>query len=576
MQQFPKEYKVEVLPVVEAMKLDRFLGISEVDDAAPAVDQLEVTDSRSRTFVVSRDEDAKKKSKLDQVPLLTIAPNGKGIETKPLELVGVMCREHPDRRLSPQVQTDVWPFIYAPRCCVVVNGVRCDSSSGVVYSCQHSESTADGTMCMCDFAICERHYRGGVVDGIYADVLAVVRTAQQRGNQWIVATIVMLVANAAYMPFVKTAIMILACHPMYQCEFTECHNFSDQKYLIAFYLSMCVVALFGFGLPLIQVLQLRRRRGLLFHIFFADEYHGRYEEADETDTMSERNVVSREIVESGDVGNKLPHRTVGGTEAVEQMAAPQFGLADEVEGSSHRPSEGMHVHVPGAQQEETTVVAIDEELAHVHTNESEQFHHDEASLIDDDTTYHHSKVVIMGEWNRFLTSDPTVLGTLYKSLEFNWIYLSPLILLWKVVLICPAVFLPAGTFNQHLGICATEVGFALFMYTTAPFISPMVDLMYRVGSIHQILFLGLRSLDTLARYRDEKAYGNALVALTFAYLSFSVGCIISTTVGPQIRKAWDKNRSTKALEELGFQYTLTTTLYVVPTPDGVSSVERTD
>jgi hypothetical protein len=757
--EFPIKYEVEVLPVREAMRLDRFVGISSVDDeedetALAGVDTLTVKDHNGREFELIRTEDAKKLDGHDQAKKLEVRATSTDTTTNNhIETVGVFCREHKGRRLSPRIQTDVWPFLYAPKCCVVINGERCDASQGTIFSCQCPIDTEDGAVCLCDYAVCERHYRGGLVDGICAEILAVVRQADQRGFQWVMATIAMLGANAAYMPFVKTAIMILACHPVYQCEFTQCHDFSNQKYLIAFYLALCVVVLFGLGLPLLQVLQLRRRRNLLFHAFFAEEYRGRYEEKDseehdarnvaermqrsqfsnassfegslraasasrrgrtpastrrppmdlegttpargsddlfnassnrlarlESSTRAQRGMITEQGVASLDaitpqllqeireyatvppavrrvlqtVALVLGEPHTEWTHLAAMVQAPDFAgrlralspstvvganlaklnefftspdnsnasvrdesatagcfilwlraVADAANQHAERPSnpssplpqedtraanlaspdgDGFGLPHQPANEDSIPVQVVEGytfantayppvqlDLARPTTPEhGSDSSDDELEKLDDEViSSNKGRVLKTKEWDRFLASDPTVLGTLYKSLAFNWIYLSPILLLWKVVLICPAVFLPFETFEQLVGICATECAFALFIFATAPFTSPIVDVMYRVGCVHQLLFLGFRSLDIRARFLGISGYAFPMVLLTFAYLGFSVLCIFWTMIGPQLRKVWDKSRSTGTLEGLGYQYTLTTSLYVVPTQDAV-------
>ncbi|CUG61578.1 low density lipoprotein receptor family protein, putative [Bodo saltans] len=763
--EFPIKYEVEVLPVKEAMRVDRFVGISSVDDeedenALAGVDNLTVKDAQGRTFELVRGEDAKKLKGHDQAKKLQVSSTSENTKVNDhMETVGVFCREHKGRRLSPQIQTDVWPFMYPPKCCVVINGERCNAAQGTIFSCQCPIDTEEGSVCLCDYAVCERHYRGGLKDGIYAEVLAVFRQADQRGLQWVVATIAMLGANAAYMPFVKTAIMILACHPVYQCEFTQCHNFTNQKYLIAFYLSLCVVVLFGLGLPLLQVLQLRRRRNLLFHAFFAEEYHGRYEERDSDEhdarTVQQRLQLREHFSQTSSFEGSIraasasrrgrtpatsrpppmdlegttpargtddlfnasssrlarlesstsrvadrPPRTIPvdrgvasldavtpqvlkeihdyvssppavvrvlravalvlgepcteWTDLVAMTQAPDFvarmralspstvvapnlvqlneffaapdntvaairnesatagcfivwlkSVVDAASTQAQVPPSGpsspllpqedapaAQVATPAAnafdlpqQPEEDIPVQVVEGYNFANANGppilgldarpvtpelGSESSDDELEKLDDHViTSNRGRVLRTQEWDRFLASDPTVLGTLYKSLAFNWIYLSPILLLWKVVLICPAVFLPFETFEQLVGICATEVAFAVFIFGTAPFTSPIVDVMYRMGSIHQMLFLGFRSFDIRARFLGITGYAFPMVLLTFAYLGFSVLCIFWTMVGPQIRKVWDKRRSTNTLEELGYQYTLTTSLYVVPSVDAV-------
>jgi hypothetical protein len=194
-----------------------------------------------------------------------------------LEPVTVFCKEHEDRRLVGQLQTSVWPFQFPPSCAIHANGHRCDTSMGMMHVCGQRTKNEDGSLTICDFAICDRHMRQQPMDMILAKVLELPREVERQGGSWLMATVFFLVANAAYTPFLQTALMILACSPFYQCEFQNCWGSTmDQKFALAVYLCLVIVALLGVGLPLLQSSQLRRCRDMMTVIFFSEEYRGAY------------------------------------------------------------------------------------------------------------------------------------------------------------------------------------------------------------------------------------------------------------------------------------------------------------
>jgi hypothetical protein len=161
------------------------------------------------------------------------------------------------------------------------------------------------------------------------------------------------------------------------------------------------------------------------------------------------------------------------------------------------------------------------------------------------------------------------MGAFYKALEFEWLYMSPIILAWKVIIIVPTVFAPTDTFEQRVGIAAAQFAFSIFIFYTEPFLSTQVDAMYRIGCVHQLMFLGVGSLSVVSQYRGEGGYPGAMVGITAGYLLAVVGMLVWTLIAPLVRKILDEKRSTEVLERLGLQYSATTSLYVVPAASGV-------
>jgi hypothetical protein len=184
------------------------------------------------------------------------------------------------------------------------------------------------------------------------------------------------------------------------------------------------------------------------------------------------------------------------------------------------------------------------------------------------------KKLKLSEWIRFTSSDPTVMGTLYKTLSFEWLFMSPIILAWKVIIIIPAVFLPSNSFEQRVGVASAQFAFTVFIFFTSPFISPIVDAMYRLGCVHQLLFLGVESLNHISKYEGQGGLQNVMITITLTYLVLAVVLMFWTNIAPVVQQILDTKTTTSILEKLGFQYSLTTSLYVVPDKTGVERVDR--
>ena len=272
--------------------------------------------------------------------------------------VGRYCARHVERPLGSQYQTDLWPFENAPKCALVFAGVPCGVSTGKMYVCgMHEVNTAAGghhEKTTCNYALCEKHIRADPLDLLHADLLSFRRSVLADGPL-LFMTIALFLANAFYTPVLKTAVMILGCHPYFQCLFPTCWSPINRDYALAVLLSLVIIFFFGIGFPLVLTVLLRRRFTHISKIFFSPCYEGRY----------------------------------------------------------------------GSQ-------ASDVELT---------------------------------EWMRFAATDQTALGALYKSYELEWIYLPPILLAWKVVLLLPPLFAESGSFEQSIGIAIVEFCYGISFFS---------------------------------------------------------------------------------------------------------------
>eukprot|EP00388_Colpodella_angusta_P038161 GDKK01043681.1.p1 GENE.GDKK01043681.1~~GDKK01043681.1.p1 ORF type:complete len:492 (+),score=42.52 GDKK01043681.1:1-1476(+) len=202
--------------------------------------------------------------------------DGDGFATD-LKAVGVCCQRHPETRLSPQTQSQIWPFANPPTCCLVVNGRLCGEQSGVVYSCG-SEYTDEetGDLRVCNYALCDKHCRLSPPSLVLAMAAGFIRKVQSLGASWLICVAVVMLCNFAYTPVMKTALMIIGCHPYYQCEFEHCWEGIDQKFALAAFCSITIIVLFGVGYPCLTFLLLHSRKRSMDVTFVAPEYEGKY------------------------------------------------------------------------------------------------------------------------------------------------------------------------------------------------------------------------------------------------------------------------------------------------------------
>ena len=153
---------------------------------------------------------------------------------------------------------------------------------------------------------------------------------------------------------------------------------------------------------------------------------------------------------------------------------------------------------------------------------------------------------------------------MYKTFELKWIYLPPLLLGWKILLIFPPVFLEKDSLSQAAGIAAVQIAYALFLFVTKPSTLPLVDFMMKLGAVHVLLVLGCLTINVRQQYKQGQQLDSAMVGITFAYVAVCTLCTIYNSVLPAIRDMYQMKRITNLMETLGMQYSSSTSLYVVP------------
>ncbi|CUF33150.1 transmembrane protein, putative [Bodo saltans] len=604
-------YSVAIMPLTQCQKIDRFCKeddlpaflTTDVADVIEVVDDDGVVISLSRDAVegsvpykeahdysdvqgieyVVADPDAKKDAVAILPPqlssehnpasdihvrLVDVGPenreNPSGVVlTSHLEVLGCYCRRHPYQRLSPLLQTIIWPFEDPPTCCVVSNGMRCDQRSGVMFRCGHHGKTVDDAPYSCDYAICQRHYRGKLKDVLLAQLVAIRQLIRDRGWSWALAVVFVTLGNAAYTPFMKTALMIISCNSYFQCVFS-CWDAPDATFVVAAFLCIVMLVAFGLGIPAIQVSLLRFRMKQLETIFLSAEYGGRYAAVEEPTPRIERMgfgelvfgiFTGSSIVPIFDYFQRQAKMTA------DALLDPDAGDDEEHEGSRRKPEELGRIDSNGKSSEIRSPVkgnmlpsagdasATDNAMTTTATPEG---------VVEKEPT------VSVSEWSRFLATDPTAMAMLYNTMELKFMHLSPILLLWKVIMISQVVFLEQGSLGQIRGMAIVEILFAALIFLTAPFTSPVVDAMYRLASIHQLLLLGLQNLDTVRLIDGQSSIGVVMIAISMLYLAICVVVIGITMVWPAVMSVRDKQQSEELLRSLGFQFSGTTTLYVTP------------
>ena len=189
--------------------------------------------------------------------------------------VSAYCPHHPDRILAPCEQTDVSPFDNRSTCCIAVVGASapCGRTTGLMYRCgvhyaAKEGEEREGREMVCVFALCAAHARPTGPQQAKAIAVGTFRTLRNNGAMWLLCTASETAMGLCYVPFLKTALMIVSCHPYYQCEFGACWGpYAEQQFIVAALLSIVVIVFFGGGYPIAMFAVIRHRCALVAAAF---------------------------------------------------------------------------------------------------------------------------------------------------------------------------------------------------------------------------------------------------------------------------------------------------------------------
>jgi hypothetical protein len=324
-----------------------------------------------------------------------------------------------------------------------------------MYRCGKDETAADAPT-QCNFALCGRHYRGSLRDHLVAVALGEIRAAIDGGGRRMATVAGLALGLAVYQPFVKTAIMVLSCHPFYQCTLGTCWAARTQLFVLSAYLALVVILFLGVGLPLVLFLLLRRRHRMMGDVFFAAEFRGRFGDAE-------------------------------------------------------------------------------------------------------------SRALGLSEWRMFVSSEPSALASMYSSFKFDRIYMSPVLIVWKVLLIAAPIFLEKNSFTQLAGCAAAEVLFGIFIFAARPPASYIVNGVYRLSSVHQVMLLGLVSLGQFRQFHQQSSLQLFVVGVTLLFLTVSLSVVVGSKVMPALSDHLRWRRMEALLRHVGIPYSETCPVVVFGT-----------
>lgn len=174
------------------------------------------------------------------------------------------------------------------------------------------------------------------------------------------------------------------------------------------------------------------------------------------------------------------------------------------------------------------------------------------------------QTVDFGEWERFLAGDSSSLQYIYQYIEFEYLTLPSFLLLYKIAVVVPTVFITDLFWQIAVSGCV-EVFFGVFIFWSEPYVSPWVDTMYRAGSVHNIALIGLGSINVML-VRENSLFDLAIIItlVTVVYFCFVVGLLFGTVIWPTIATILTKMSVQRHMLRIGMRTIELTSLFLNP------------
>lgn len=109
----------------------------------------------------------------------------------------------------------------------------------------------------------------------------------------------------------------------------------------------------------------------------------------------------------------------------------------------------------------------------------------------------------------------------------------------------------------------TEFVFALFMFSTSPATSSVVNGVYKLGCVHQMIFLGMLSLSVYNKFYGTAQVVLPMLLLTVTYMVVCLMTIVMAQVVPFFADILYRQRMAARLRKCGIQYSEATHFYVM-------------
>jgi hypothetical protein len=432
---------------------------------------------------------------------------------QPLVALSACCPLHGRHRLKREEQSNIFPYSHPRHCCIGADGVRCNRRVGILYQCPHEDSEGEED---CPYAVCDEHFQVGRVARLRARGMSFIDEWRGRPWSWLISYAFIAIAGAAYVPVVSAALMVVSCHPQYQCVFEGCWASPTVRFVAAAYLAALVIVAYGFGFPISVLVLVWRRQRVLQGVFTSPFYLGRYMGTPDT-PIDAAETLAQTFTSS------LWFRVASLTSKTREFA------------SRYAEAHG-HLAVAGSAQR-----------------------------------------VDPAEYRRYLMTCPSVVRELiYEDYKFEWMTLGVVMTYGQILLLLGPLLLDRGSLAQLGAMGAAEVFFFAITATTDSHRSPWMLLTDTLGSLHQFAFIGLIAYTTAVSYeRDVSATtGAMMLTSTVAYVAITVVLATFLVFGGTLSRI-RRNRQTAAfLKRFGLARWRAAPMYLTPAEDAVLQSPR--
>jgi hypothetical protein len=441
---------------------------------------------------------------LDHIEADSVPRHGLALRT-----MSCFCPVHTNCRLRRVEQSAVFPYANARRCCVEADGDRCARRLGTLYVCPHQDDSGEQD---CAYAVCDDDYRVPMLSKFRARLEAYVAEVADHPIGWFLSFAFLALASVAYVPLVTTSVMVVSCHPQYQCVFQGCWANPTTQFVAAAYLSVIVLVTFGVGFPAVVLAMLFRRRHVLRSVFLGRIYHGRY--------------AAEHLDESNGCKTAAAHTSLH--ETLSNYLALKCLLARVA----------------------SAVSAFAAHYAELHP-----------------TRHATGLCVSASEYARFTASDRSVLRPLlYGDLRFECIPAAVYLSFGRVILLLAPLLLNRGSPAQLAAMAAAELVFFTVNVSLDVFQSSVLFVVALLGSLHQFAFIGLLACTTAVSYERDisTSTGEAITVATYSYIACVVAIAVAVVSHATCRRMFRSLRTAQIVRRLGLERLRNAPAYLAP------------
>jgi hypothetical protein len=152
-------------------------------------------------------------------------------------------------------------------------------------------------------------------------------------------------------------------------------------------------------------------------------------------------------------------------------------------------------------------------------------------------------------WNRVLQLDQSMMVSLYDQFEFKYMCVQGTTLIFKLMVVCPAVFAAPNSLTQLSAAAAVECFQLLFAVITSAYQDHWLDMYCKVCSLAIIGLLSCMSFHRVAIYLDPTSdgYSTYMLYIIIFVILFTLVIIFKVVIVPNIVDWWRQRRDRKKM-----------------------------